>query len=81
MSLRRKIALWLCPELPQEIEILNELRAMHDQLRFIAHSTACTAEYSRRTSDDLRQVTEGGNAMRANMNSHIHPGCAITPGA
>lgn len=45
-------------------ELVAEVRALRAELQDIKGNTAATAEYSRRTSSDLNQVTENGNAMR-----------------
>ncbi|MGF6212325.1 tape measure protein [Comamonas sp. 4034] len=50
-------------------ELVQEVRALRAELQAINANTAAGAEYGRRTSSDISQVTEGGNAMRvATMN-------------
>lgn len=49
-------------------ELVQEVKALRAELQAINSNTAAGAEYGRRTSSDISQVTEGGNAMRvANM--------------
>ncbi|MEJ5030011.1 tape measure protein [Comamonas sp. MYb69] len=49
-------------------ELVQEVKALRAELQAINANTAAGAEYGRRTSSDISQVTEGGNAMRvANM--------------
>ncbi|MEJ5149773.1 phage tail length tape measure family protein [Comamonas sp. MYb396] len=49
-------------------ELVQEVKALRTELQAINSNTAAGAEYGRRTSSDISQVTEGGNAMRvANM--------------
>ena len=64
MNLRRKIALWLCPELPQEIAILGELRAMNAQMAQLVEHSKAASEHAHHASRAINEVTEGGNAMR-----------------
>lgn len=46
MSLRRKIALWLCPELRDQMDLGIELHHISEKLNLVFKDEACAREVS-----------------------------------